>query len=104
MGLHRWPNGPLRSIGDEQNNDGSAPDSFINVEECFSRHPAIFESAVLGALTDDDIETVIAQVQRLCVALNAIADDSNGFILESLTRFGHGKLLARDNVFLRSSE
>ena len=51
--------------------------------------------ALLAALADNHVETVIAQVEGLGRSLHTITDDSKRFVLQDLARLGHGKFLAR---------
>jgi hypothetical protein len=58
----------------------------------------------LAGLADDDIEAVVAEVQRLGRALNAVTDDGDDFVLEHLAGSRHGEFLPCDDLFLHSAE
>src|SRR5207249_2153810 len=68
--------------------DGALGGGFFRIEECDAGLPAVFEAEVVGlaasALADDDLEAVVAHVERLPAALDAIAEYGDGFILEDL--------------------
>jgi hypothetical protein len=89
LGQKRLDGGPrlgLGSIGEQVHDIGGLLDSLINVEQVLARNPAILlgllpRSTVLP-YTDNDVETVVAEVQTLAVALGAVADEGEGVVLE----------------------
>ncbi len=103
------PDGALGGVGHEHLDDGAAPDGFVDFEQGLAGFPAVLDGAVPVALegaglADDDVEAVVAQVERLRRALDAVADDGDGFVLEHLAGLGHGEFLPRDDFFLDSAK
>ena len=85
-------------------NDRPAAYGFFDVEKRLAGFPAVLHGAVpvaleLRRLTDDDLEPVVAQVERLCRPLHAVADDGDDFVLENFPGFGHREFLAGDDCF-----
>ena len=80
----------LGSVAEQVHDDGTARDSFIDLEEVLSRNPAI----LLGILprlavlphADDDVQAVVPEVETLAVALGAVADQGEGIVLEVVLR------------------
>jgi hypothetical protein len=89
LGQLRLKSGPglaLSSITEKIHDDGAFADGLINFEKVLAGNPAvlyrIFPRLAVLPNTDDDIETVVAKVQTLAMALGAIADESEGVVLE----------------------
>ena len=107
--LHHGPDGALGGVRHQHLDDGAAAHGLINLEQGLARHPAVLDRAVPVALesaglADDDLEAVVAQVERLGRPLHAVADDGDRLALEHLARPGHREFLARDDLFLRSAK
>ena len=103
------PDGALGGVRHQHLDDGAPAHGLVDLEQRLARHPAVFDRAVPVALegaglADDDLEAVVAQVQRLGRPLHAVADDGDRLALEHLARLGHRELLAGDDLFLRSAE
>ncbi len=85
-GLDVRPCGALRGITEQVHDDGTLLDRLIHLEEILAWHPAIllrlFPALSVLAHTNDHVETVVAQVQALAVALRAVADEREGVVLE----------------------
>lgn len=84
--LDGWPGLTLGSITEQVHDDGTLGDSLINLKQVLSWNPAILfsflpRSAVL-ANTNDNVQSVVAEVETLAVTLRAIADQSEGIVLE----------------------
>ena len=80
------PRRALRRVGEQVHDDGTLANSLIHVEEVLARDPAIllrlFPACAVLAHTDDHVQAVIAEVQALAMALRAVADESEGVVLE----------------------
>ena len=86
LGLDSWPSLTLSSIREQVHDDGALGDSLINIEEVLSRNPAILLS-ILPRLTilphtDNNVESIVAHVQGLGMALRSVADNGHCVILE----------------------
>lgn len=89
FGQLRLNGGPclgLGSIGEQVHDDGTLGNGFVHLEQICAWHPTILHSflprcAILSH-TDDDIETVVAEIETLAVTLRAVADQGEGVILE----------------------
>lgn len=86
LGLDVGPGLGLGSIGKEVHDDGAAGDGLIDIEEVLAGNPAILDGILPGlavlADTDDDVEAVVTEVEALAVTLRAVADESEGVVLE----------------------
>ena len=93
-----WPCLTLRSITEQVHDDSSLLDGLVDIEEVLARNPAIlhslFPASTVLSHTDNDIETVVAEVQTLAVALRSVADEGEGVVLEIFLQF---KLSTRPN-------
>jgi hypothetical protein len=80
----------LSSIREQVHDDGTTRDGLVNIEQVLALDPAILLSLIprRTVLSDanDDIETVVAQVQTLTMALRAVTDQSQCIILEVFLR------------------
>ena len=107
--LHDRPDGALGGVRDQHLDNRAAADGLVDLKQGFARHPAVLHGAVPVALesaglADDDVEAVVAEIQRLSGALHAVADDGDDLVLEHLAGLGHREFLARDDFFLCSAE
>ena len=107
--LHHWPDSALGGIGDKHLDDRAPADALVNLEQGFARHPAILDGAVPVALegaglANDDVEAVVAQVQRLGRPLHAVTNDGDNFVLKHLPSLGHREFLPRDDLFFCSAK
>ena len=88
LGLNSGPGLRLGSVREEVHDNGTTTDSLVDLEEVLALNPAILNSILPGlavlANTNDDIEAVVAKVKTLAVALGAVADESEGIVLEVL--------------------
>jgi hypothetical protein len=91
LGQLRLDLGPclaLSSIGKQVHDNGGLANRLIDIEQVLARHPSILHSLLpRGTIlphTDDDIETIVAEVEALAVALGAVADESQSVVLEVL--------------------
>lgn len=86
LGLDVGPGLGLSGIGKEVHDDGTAGDGLIDIEEVLAGNPAILDGVLPGlavlADTDDDVEAVVTEVKTLTVTLRAVADESEGVVLE----------------------
>src|SRR5262249_31786872 len=107
--LHNGPDRSLSGIRHQHLDDRSALDRFFDFKEGLAWLPAVFERSIpvaleLAGLADNDVEPVVAQVERLGWALDTIPNDGDDFVFEDLARFGHGKLFARDDLFFHAAK
>ncbi len=102
------PYGDLPGVGEQILDDRGALGGLFDFEERFARHPAVGDGLVPAfralALADDDVESVVAQVQRLAGALHAVADDGDGFVFEDFEGFLQGEFLAGYDVLFDVAE
>lgn len=90
--LHLRPRLALRGVGEEVHDDRAAVNGLLDREECLSRDPAVLNRlppalAVL-ADTDNDVETVVPRIEALAMPLRAVADESEGVVLEVILELG----------------
>ncbi len=65
---------------------------------------ALFHDFEFLRWPDDDVDAVVALVERLTGALHAVADDGHGFVLQDLLGLGQGKFFAGDDIFYGAAE
>jgi hypothetical protein len=88
--LDGWPCLTLGGIREQIHDDGTLADSLVHLEQVCARDPAIL-LCILPRLpvlsyTDDDVETVVAEVKTLTMTLRAIADQCERVVLEIFLR------------------
>lgn len=54
--------------------------------------------------TDDDVQTIVASVETLTVALGAVTDESKGVVLKVIVQFGERPVRALVNDLLGTSK
>lgn len=104
---HLGPNSLLVGIREQVHDNGSFLGSLKDREKVLAWNPAFFNSLVEGlafTLTNDDIDTIVTQVQSLTTALGTIAKNSNGIILEGLKQLFTGNIGALINGFLNTTK
>ena len=99
----------LRSIRQEVLNNGTLLNGFFDFEERFARHKAVFFRAVpvlheLFGLPHNNVEAIVAQVQRLGRTLYTIPDDRDGFFFENLAGFRQREFFTSDDGFFCSAK
>lgn len=76
----------LSSIGEEVHDDGTLRDGLVDFEQVGAGNPAIllclFPRGAILAHANDDIQTVVAEVETLTMTLGAVADEGEGVVLE----------------------
>ena len=76
--LDRRPYGDLPGVGEQVLDDRCAPGGLFDPEERLARYPAVGDGLVPAfrafALSDDDVEPVVLEVERLPRPLYAVAD------------------------------
>jgi len=86
LGLDVGPSLGLSSVGEEVHDDGRLANSLVNFEEVFASNPAIGLGLLPGLstfpYTDNDVETIVAEVEALAVALGAVANQGKSVVLE----------------------
>lgn len=111
LGDERADGGPclgLGSVGEKVHDDGTTVNGLLDGEESLAGNPAILDS-LLPALavladTDNDVETVVAGVETLTVALGAVADESEGVVLEVVLELGKRPVAALVDDLLGAGE
>ena len=106
---HVRPFGLLSRIGQKILDDCRFADDFPDIfEQRFPFHPSVSHCIrpALSALplTNDDVDPVVAQVQRLGRPLHAVAEDGDRLALQHLARLRHREFLSRNDLFLRSAK
>ena len=89
-------------IGEQAHNDACLVGSLLDGEQGFTGNPTVGNSLLIGltlTLANDNVETVVAEVASLTRALNAIADNGDGLVLQDFTCFLKRKLLAGYHFF-----
>lgn len=76
----------LSSITEQVHDDGALGDGLVDLEQVLAGDPAVLDSILPGLAllphANNDIQAVITQVQALAVTLGAVADQSEGVVLE----------------------
>ena len=108
LGDHRAKSGPgltLSGIGEKVHNNGTLLDSGVDVEQVLAGDPAVLDSLLPGSAiltnTNNDIETLVTQVETLAVTLGAITDQCQGVVLEVLLELRTGPIVALVDGLLR---
>ena len=106
--LDRRPYGDLPGVGEQVLDDRCAPGGLFDPEERLARYPAVGDGLVPAfrafALSDDDVEPVVLEVERLPRPLYAVADYGDGFVPEDFACFFQGKLFAGNDLLFYSAE
>lgn len=80
------PRSALCGITEQVHDDGALGNCLVHLEEVLARDPAVllrlFPALAILAHTDDHVETIVAQVQALAVALRAVTNQSQSVVLE----------------------
>ncbi len=88
--LDLWPSLALSGVTQEVHDNGTSVNGFFHLEEVLSGDPTILNSLLprgpILAHADDDVETVITEVEALTVALGAISDQGKCIILVVILR------------------
>ena len=104
----RGPHGDLACVGEQVLDDRAALGRLLDAEERLPRYPAVgdgpFPTAGALALAYDDVEAVVAQVERLSGALYAVADDGDRLVFEDFACLLQWKLFAGDDGFVYTAE
>ena len=92
LGLDSGPGLALGGVTEEVHDDGTLGDGLVDLEQVLAGNPAVLYS-ILPRLTvlsdtDDDVQTVVAEVETLAVTLRAVADEGKGVVLEVLLQRG----------------
>src|SRR5262249_8203292 len=83
----RLENGPLfllAGIRKQKEDDGASPRRFLERKEGLARKPAVVErglpaAALMLAQADDDVQSAVAEIERLVPALCAVAQHGKRF-------------------------
>jgi len=98
----------LGSIGEQVHDDSTLLDGGVDIEQVLAGNPAILDGllprSTILADTDDDIETLVTQVQTLAVALGAITDEGKGVVLEVLLELLTGPIGTLVDILLDTGE
>jgi hypothetical protein len=89
LGQQRLDLGPrlaLRRVAEQVHDDGALVDGLLDLKQVLSRDPAVLDGVLprlaILADADDDVETIVAQVKTLAVALRAVANEGKSVVLE----------------------
>ena len=86
LGLDGGPGLALGGITEQVHDDGTAGDGLVDLEEVLAGDPAILLGVLprLAVLSDadDDVETIVTEVETLAVTLGAVADEGESVVLE----------------------
>src|SRR6185295_4884135 len=98
----------LCRIGKEILQYGSAFRRFGKWKQRFARDPAIgnslFPTRRTLALSHDDPNAIVAQIERLSRTLYAVPEDCNGFICQYCLSFPQREFTAGDDIFQCAAE
>lgn len=76
----------LSSITEQVHDDGALGDGLVDLKQVLAGDPAILDSILPGLAllphANNDIQAVVTQVEALAVTLGAVADQSEGVVLE----------------------
>lgn len=91
LGLDGRPRLTLSRVTEQVHDNAAALDGLVNIKKVGTWNPAILlsllpRSSVLSH-ADNDIQTIVAQVETLTVALRAVANEGQGVVLEILLLF-----------------
>lgn len=90
LGLDVRPGLRLGGIGQQVHDDCALANGLVNVKKVLARNPAIlFGLLPAGAVfsdTDDDVESVVAEVETLSVTLRAVSNECESVVLEVVLR------------------
>ncbi len=85
-GLDVRPRRALSSITEQVHDDGALVDRLVHLEQVLAWHPSVllrlFPALAILPHANDHVETIVAQVEPLAVTLRAVADQSQGVVLE----------------------
>lgn len=88
LGGNGGPGLGLSSVGKQVHDDGTALNGVVDLEQVLAGNPAVLNGLLPGSTiladTNDDVETVVTEVQALAVALRAVTDEGEGVIFEVL--------------------
>lgn len=105
--FQRGPYGHNGSVREKAHHDCRTLGSFFNREERLTGHPTVGNSLVVGlagALADDDVEAIVAEVHTLTGALYTVSYHCDCFILKHFAGFFEGEFVANDNSFFHTSK
>ena len=93
------PGRALSRVTEQIHDNCALLDGFVDFEQVLARHPAVllrfFPAGTVFPHTDNHVQTVVAQIQTLSVALGAVADESEGVVFEVvLAKLSAGRLSA----------
>lgn len=76
----------LSRVTEQVHDDGALGDGLVDLKQVLAGDPAILDSILprLALLphTNDDVQAVVTEIEALAVALRAVADQSEGVVLE----------------------
>ncbi len=109
VGFHAREDVLQGAVVHEHHDDGGLFAGLLDVEEADAGLEAVLLGAgpialEAGILADDDLNAVVAHVERLGGALDAVADDGDDLVLEDLLGLLQGEFGTGDDVFLRSAK
>ena len=84
--LELWPRLGLGGVREKVHEDGTLGGSLLDWEEVLALDPAVLESLLPGVTslsdTDNDVHSIVSEVETLPVALRAVTEQSKCVVLE----------------------
>jgi hypothetical protein len=94
-------------ITEQTHDDSALLAGLLYGEQCLSGNPSVGHRLVVGlalTLSDDDIESIVAEIHALTRPLHAVAYHGYRFVLEYLAGLFKRIFLAGDDRFLYATE
>ena len=107
VGLDDGPHGHHRSVGKQAEDDVAPLRCLVYAEESLAGHPAVGYRLLVClalALAYDDVETVVAEVERLSGALDTVSEDGYLLAFKYFTCVVESEFFACDHVLFYSAE
>lgn len=107
-GLQGGPGLGLSGVGEQVHDDGTLLDGLGDIEQVLAGNPAVLDGLLPGSTiladTDNDVQTLVTEVETLTVTLGAVADQGKGVVLEVLLELLTGPVLTLVDGLLVISE
>lgn len=107
-GLDGGPGLRLGGIGEQVHDDGTLLNGGVDIEQVLAGDPAILNGLLPRSTiltdTDNDVQTVVTQVQTLTVTLGTVTDEGQSVVLEVLLELLTGPIGTLVDVLLDTSE
>lgn len=84
--LDVWPCRALSSVAEQVHDNCALVDGLINLKEIGAGYPSVlyslFPAWAILSHANDDVQTVVAKIETLAVALRTVADQCKSVVLE----------------------